>query len=134
MTPFDIISIINEKKSHDRDEVLESYTPWLINHAFSNMMDTTLFAAEMSKFNHLDKDIQFDFYYQGIPKGRRFGKWVKKDTTDEILINMLCERLKCNQVIAKRYLSLLTDKQKQQLLSIEGGDNGRSNNRGGDKT
>ena len=134
MTPFDIISIINEKKAHDRENVLADYNIWLINRALSNMMDTALFSQEMSQYNHLDKDIQFDFYFYGIPKGKRFGKWNKKDTTDELLINSICESLKCNQVIAKRYLSLLNDEQKQQILGNEGGCNGRSNNRSGNNT
>jgi hypothetical protein len=134
MTPFDIVNIIYNKTEHDREEVLGDYNEWLINHALSNNMDTLLFAQEMSQYNHLPKDIQFDFYQFGIPKGKRYGKWHKMEKSDESLINMLCKTYNCNLVVAKRYLSLLDDEQKQQLLSSEGGNNGRTSNRGGNNS
>jgi hypothetical protein len=130
MSPFDIVKILNEKTTHDTEEVLADYNAWIINRAMSSTVDGLIFANEMTKFSHLDKDIQYSFYLYGIPKGKRFGKWNKADTTDLELINTLCKTLVCNQAIAKKYLSLLSDEQKQHILSGEGGNNGRSNNRG----
>lgn len=130
MTPFEIVDVLNTKKQHDRAEILDSYNAWLINHAMSNNQDTMLLAYEISKFSFLPDNMQFDFYFYGIPKGKRYGKWNKAEKTDETLINMLCKTFNCNKVVAKRYLSFMSDEQKQQLLSSEGGNNGRTKNRG----
>jgi len=121
VTPFDIVNIIYNKTEHDREEVLGDYNEWLINHALSNNMDTLLFAQEMSQFNHLPKDIQFDFYQFGIPKGKRFGKWHKAEKTDDALITALCSNFNCNNIAAKQYLKLMNDDQKKLLLQQEGG-------------
>ena len=121
MTPFEIVDIINSKKEYDRDEVVTDYNPWVINHIMSNNMDTVFFAAEMDKFLQLPKGAQFDFYYHGIPKGKRYGKWNKADKSQELLINNLCSILHINQTLAKRYAKLLSDKQKQQIIEYEGG-------------
>jgi hypothetical protein len=121
MTPFDIIKIINEKTLTDKETVISNYDAWIINKGMSNIMGTIMFAHEMSANSHLPKDMQFDFYYYGIPKGKRFGKWNKEDTTNNELINIICMILKVNRTIAKRYLALLSEEEKQKLLVIEGG-------------
>lgn len=121
MTPFDITGIINMKSEHDRDEVIEDYVPWVINRAMSNTFDSMLFAAEMNVYSHLDPDMQFDFYYHGLPKGKRYGKWNKVDATNETLINILSEVMQINKDLAKRYLALFSEDEKKQLLEYEGG-------------
>lgn len=131
ISPFDIIKIINEKSTYDKEDVISSYSAWVVNKALSNMLDTLLFAQEMNHYHHLPKDIQFDFYLKGIPKGKRFGKWHKIDTSEETLINILCKTYSCNQVIAKKYLSLLNEEQRQQLMSGEGGNDGTVDRGGG---
>jgi hypothetical protein len=121
MTPFDIVNTINMKSEHDRDEVVADYVPFVINRALSYTMDSSLFAAEMSMYSHLDYDMQFDFYHNGLPKGKRFGKWSKPDDSNETLINILSEALCINNRLAKRYLTLLSEEEKQNLLEYEGG-------------
>lgn len=121
MTPFDIIKIINEKTPHDKDEVIADYVPFVINRGFSNMMGLIFYAAEISKYQHLDKDIQFDFYMNGIPKGKRFGKWFKTESSDESLINIVCRVLGVNPSLAKSYLAMLSEEQKTEILKMEGG-------------
>lgn len=123
MSPFDIIKVINEKSltEDNKAEIYADYNAWIINHALSNMKDTLFFAAEMAQYPHVAKEIQFQFYYLGIPKGKRFGKWHKEDETEDELINKLCMGLKVNRTVAKRYLALLSEKQKREILSIEGG-------------
>jgi hypothetical protein len=131
MTPFDIVKIINEKLPHDREEVLASYDAWVINKAMSNTIDTSFFAAEMNKYPDLPVNVQFDFYYYGVPKGKRYGSWNKADTTDKEVINNICNLYSVNVNVAKRYLTLLSEEEKEQILSMEGGKyNGRDKNRG----
>ncbi len=121
MGPFDIIKVINEKGDHDKDEVVGSYNAWVINRGLSNMMDTLFFAQEMNKAHFLDKDIQFDFYFHGVPRGKRYGKWYKEDTSQELLINNISNVFCVNKTLAKRYLSLLSENDKQKMLELEGG-------------
>lgn len=90
LSPFDIVSILNEKKRElDEDQIKESYGAWIINHALSNMRDTVLYSNEMNRLHGLDKDMQYAFYYHGIPKRRRYGKWNKvaedKDSIDLVM-------------------------------------------------
>lgn len=120
-SPFDIVNIINNKSAHDRDEVMAMYNAWMINRAFANMPDTVLFADIMNRNSALRADIQFDFYLSGIPKGKRFGTWHKDNSKNDEVINMLCERLDINRSLAKKYISLLSEEEKQQLLQCEGG-------------
>ena len=78
---------INLKTSHVIDEnpdMEREYQPYLINHALSFGMDTLFFAAEMNKYPDLPKKLQYDFYFHGIPKAKRFNKWVKADKFEDI--------------------------------------------------
>ncbi len=121
MTPFDIINIINNKTLTDKVEIVADYEPWIVNRGLSNIMSTVFFSEEMAKNSHLPKDIQFDFYYYGIPKGKRFGKWNKKDSSEKELINIIKQIFCCNEIIAKKNLSLLSDEDRKHLLELEGG-------------
>jgi hypothetical protein len=106
-SPFDIAKHISEKT--DLDFSISEYSPWMINRIFSNTMDTVFFANEMNEYYELDKDIQYSFYYNGIPKAKRFGKWNKKEkNTDlELLAKYFCINIKH----AERYLSILSAEQ-----------------------
>jgi len=79
MTPFDLINSINNKTNIDWDSAVEkSYSPFIINRGLSFNLQTILFANVMNRFPQLDKKMQYDFYFRGIPKGKRFDKWQKK--------------------------------------------------------
>ncbi len=121
MTPFDIVNIVNEKKEFDREELIKCYNPWIINKALANSMDTLLFAEQMNLYYQLSKDAQFDFYFNGIPKGKRFSKWFKENKDEEDIINILMQRFCCNRNLAKKYLALLSEDDKKQMLNMEGG-------------
>lgn len=107
MTPFDILGIIYEKKSHDRDEVLADYNAFVINRGLSFNNDTIFFANEINRHYGLDKDQMFDFYMTAIPKGRRYGKWQKKDINNSD-VEMLRAYYGVNSAVAEQYLSLMT--------------------------
>lgn len=79
MTPFDIINSINNKTSLEWDDVTEkTYAPFIINRGLSFNMQTVMFANVMNRFPQIDKKMQYDFYFYGVPKGKRFDKWQKK--------------------------------------------------------
>ncbi len=122
MSPFDALKAINSK-SPVTDEVKASYNSWIVLHALSNTMDTTLYAAAVYEY-HIPESMQFDFLYHAIPKGKRYGKW-NKLADDDKLINNLCELYSCNRNVAKQYLSFLSDEEKQQIIDLKGSLNGK---------
>lgn len=85
LSPFEIADVINQKKGElIADEV--GYDSYMTNRIFSNTKDTVLYANEMNiRWNNLTKQQQFDFYYNALPKKRRFGKWHKNQDDREIL-------------------------------------------------
>lgn len=79
MGPFDIINSINNKTSLEWDDVTEkTYAPFIINRGLSFNMQTIMFANVMNRFPQMNKKMQYDFYFYGVPKGKRFDKWQKK--------------------------------------------------------
>lgn len=114
MSPFDIINIINEKKICDRSDVVSEYSPFIINRGLSMTMDTVFFANEMNQRAHLDKDQQFDFYLNAVPKGKRWGKWAKADKLEENLSNIM-NYFCINKSVAEQYLKLLSDEKLEEI-------------------
>lgn len=70
-SPFDYVKSINEKGYLGDD--LKGYVPFLTNRAFAMHMDTVLLAEEMNQAHTLGPELQYDFYYHAVRKGRRFG-------------------------------------------------------------
>jgi len=86
LSPFDIANNINEKGDLlDVGEV--GYDSYVVNKVLSNTHDSVLFANEMNSNWNLPRDMQYAFYYYGISKKKRFGKWHKnQDDKDELAI------------------------------------------------
>ena len=126
MTPFDIINTINNKSEHDKTEIVESYSPFVINRGLSMHRDTVLFANEMNRCYSLDKDQQFDFYYNAIPKGKRYGKWAKAEA-EELEITNIMSLFVINRKQAEEYRRLFSSEQIKELNDnmIKGGRHGR---------
>jgi len=78
---------LNMKTEHlldDCPDLEKDYQPYLVNHALSFGSDTLFFANEMNKYPNLPKKLQYDFYWYGIPKGKRFNKWIKKEKFEHL--------------------------------------------------
>ena len=43
-----------------------------------------MFANEMNKHNHLDKDMQYSFYLNSLRKRKRFSHWLRKDKVTDL--------------------------------------------------
>ena len=68
--PFEFVKAINQKTVL---EDLTGYVPFLTNGAFAMHMDTILLAEEMNQAHCLSPELQYDFYYHAVRKGKRFG-------------------------------------------------------------
>ena len=71
-SPFDFVKSANEKNEYLGGD-LAGYVPFLMNRAFAMHPDTVMLAEEMNQYHSLSPHLQYDFYYYGVRKGRRFG-------------------------------------------------------------
>lgn len=107
LTPFDFLNAINLKTNTDVDTT--QYNPFMVNRGLSYFQDTVLWANEMNRRSHLDKDMQYSFLLNTVKKGRRFSKWFKAEADDDI--DTVVEYYKVNRLRAQEILSLLNTEQ-----------------------
>lgn len=126
MSPFEILKIIYEKKAHDREEVIADYDPFVVNKGMSFNRDTVFFANACNQYYSLGKDMQFDFMYNIVPKGKRYGEWVK-NTINNIDVEIVAQYFNINKSVAERYVTLLSEDQINIIKTkmVKGGRHGR---------
>ena len=110
-SPFDYIKQINYKNHYDED--LTGYVPFLTNRAFAMHIDTIMLAEEMNQHNHLDPATQYDFYYYGVRKGKRFGFPKKVENTEEI--ELVQQYFQYSRTKALQALEILTQDELEQI-------------------
>ena len=83
MTPFEFIDSINHEKKYLMDEHAgeKAYDPYIVNLGLSQHIDTLSKAQDMNVSHGLDSKMQYDYLFYSVRKGRRYGKWAKKDKT-----------------------------------------------------
>lgn len=104
--PFDYVKSINHKQHNDD---LTGYNPFLTNKCFAMHLDTILLAEEMNQAHRLPPNLQYEFYYNAVRKGKRFG-FPPKPSKEEQL-SVITEYYKCSEQKAREYLRLLTPEQ-----------------------
>ena len=110
----------------DLSEEIKSYPPYIINRCLSGHLDCVMFANEMNKHHHLDKDMQYSFYLNSLRKKKRFSPWLRKDKIKDL--DYVKRYYGYSNEKAKQALKILT---KEQLNFIKskfdtGGKNERS--------
>ena len=115
MNPFDYVNAICDTKVNlIVDEATEkAYNPFMINRTLSYHYDTVLLANEMNQRAHLDKKLQNDFLINTVRKKRRFAKWSKPLSSDDL--EVVKEYYGYSNEKARQVLSLLNDAQMGQL-------------------
>ena len=108
-SPFDFVKSINYKTGYLED--LVGYNPYLTNACFSMHMDTIMLAEEMNQAHWLDPMLQYDFYYYGVRKGKRFGFPKKVEVEDNVQLVM--DYYQYSHSKALEALEILTDEQLQ---------------------
>ena len=101
----DWLNSINNTKDNlvsDDPNVIKSYPPYIVNRCLSSHIDAILFANEMNKNHHLDKELQYSFYLNSLRKKKRFSPWLRKDKVTDL-------------DIVKQYYSYSNDKAMQAL-------------------
>ena len=83
----DWLNSINQTKVNLMEEdpsVIKEYAPYIINRCLSGHIDCVMFANEMNRYHHLDKDLQYSFYLNSLRKKKRFSPWLRKDKVTDL--------------------------------------------------
>ena len=89
-SPFDYVNAISHTKqdlirNSENPELAEkNYNAYMINKALSYFVDTIPFANEMNSYHTLDSKLQNDYLINIIRPKKRFAKWVKKISSDDL--------------------------------------------------
>lgn len=115
MNPFDYVNSINySKKDIMVDDVTEkAYNGFMVNRSLSYFLDTVLAANEMNINHHIDNRLQYDFFINIIRKRKRFSKWEKKKSDNDV--NVVKEYYGYNDLQAQRVLNILSPEQLEEL-------------------
>lgn len=107
--PFDWLNAINDTKRNLVAEGETGYNPFMVNRGLSYFPDTVMHAAEMTRLPHVDGDMQFTYLLHAVRKRRRFSKWSKQKTSEDLQAVM--DFYHYNSRRAQEALRLLSPKQ-----------------------
>lgn len=124
ISPFEFIKSINEKNYlMVSPEVEKQYNSFMVNRGLSQMLDCVPFTYQMNMLNMLSKRMQYDYYYHGIRKSKRYTKWAKEEKYD--FIEEIVDYYKVNKEIAMDYLERLSEEQVQYIVKLKTSTGGR---------
>lgn len=106
MTPFDWFNQVTQKTGTDVD--LSDWNTFMVNRIASMNKRTVWIADEMNKNTGLTSQQVFDFYYNMMPKGKVYNKYIKSSKGDEVL-DIIQQVYKISAGEARSYVDLLTD-------------------------
>ena len=125
---FDLINKISHSKDvsdvTDKDIDVD-YVPFVVNKTLSYHPDSLIYANEMNQRQHLDKQLQFQFYLNSLRPRKRFAKWVKPVQNEDL--EAVMEYYSYSRVKAETALSVLTQDQIELIKEklIKGGRDGK---------
>lgn len=83
----DWLNSINFNKENlikENPDIVKQYPPFIVNKCLSGHLDAIMFANEMNKNHHLDKDMQYSFLLNSLRKKKRFSPWIRKEKIDDL--------------------------------------------------
>ena len=92
------------------------YPAFIVNKCLSGLADAVLFANEMNCLHWLDNKLQYDFYLHGLPKKKRFAKWMKASKLKDL--DLIKEHFGYSNEKAKVALEILTKEQVEDIRKI----------------
>ena len=118
MNPFDWLNSINYDKKDllAEDPKLESqYNSFMVNRGLSYFSDTIMYSNEMNRLYDADKKMQYHFFLHGLSKKKRFAKWAKAESSDDV--DFLSKTFGYSKQRSKDILSILSTQQLSELKS-----------------
>lgn len=114
----DVISSLNDKKDHlfDSDQMVpKDYVPFIVNKCFSFSEDILL-SNIMNMSSHLTPRMQYDFYFYGLDKKKRYNKWVKKRNINRV--DDIIKYCNCSYKRALEYCDVLSEEQFNKIKEV----------------
>lgn len=107
------------------DAAKNAYMPFIVNRNFSQNPETIFYANEMNLNHELTKRMNYDFYYYGLKKRKRFFKWAKKKNEDMNAIKAIQFHFGYSERKAKQVVSLFSKQDIKKMIDLmdEGGVN-----------
>ena len=115
MNPFDYVNSVN----HTKKDIMETpedetaYNAFIVNRSLSYFSETVGFANAVNQYHHLDNRLQYQFLINTIRKRKRFSKWAKPETHNEV--DVVKEYYGYSNEKAQQALSILSPSQLQKL-------------------
>lgn len=114
-SPFEFVASICDKQYSLTDENTKDYLPFMTNRSFSQHIDCIAHAYTMDMFGaNLPKDMQYDYYYYAISKGKRYGKHAKADKHENV--DVISEIYEVSKVKALEMMQLLSEQEIDELI------------------
>ena len=106
----DYLNAINYTKEPlldtDDESVEKGYTPFVVNRCLSYFIDTVLYANEMNRRPETDKKMQFDYLQRSIRKNKRYSKWLKQESVENL--DIIKQYYGYSDTKAKEVMDILT--------------------------
>ncbi|WZW73129.1 clamp loader of DNA polymerase [Vibrio phage TCU-VP03-AIR1] len=116
LSPFDFLNSLYMKDYIMNDDVKSQYQAFMVNRGMSNGIDTVVHAYIMDQVgSKLPPDMQYDYYYHAVRKGKRYNSWAKE--TKYEAVDMIMEIYQINKQKAIDVLHRLTDDELEQLTT-----------------
>ncbi|CAL9975194.1 clamp loader of DNA polymerase [Vibrio phage D479] len=112
LSPFDWLNSIYNKDHIMTPENEKQYSAFMVNRGLSQNVDTVVHAFYMDQMSKLPLDMQYDYLFHAVRKGRRRGGWAKAPKHD---VDTIMEVFQVNQNQALAISARLTDEQHEQL-------------------
>lgn len=91
----------------DDHTVGKEYSPFVVNRCLSYFPDTILYVNQMNINPSLDKKMQFDYLRLSIRKRKRFSKWLKRESVEDL--DLIKEYFNYSDSKAREALDILTE-------------------------
>jgi NACalpha-BTF3-like transcription factor len=118
----DFLNSINDTKENlmDSDTNCERlYTPYVINRCMSYFSDTILHANQMNQFAGAPNKLQYDYYMNSIRKRKRFSKWLKNESSEDI--ELIKQYYNYSEKKAREALEILGEYGISRIRALYGG-------------
>jgi hypothetical protein len=107
----DYLNAINYTKEPlldtDDESVEKGYTPFVVNRCLSYFIDTVLYANEMNRRPETDKKMQFDYLQKSIRKNKRYSKWLKQESVENL--DLIKQFYGYSDTKAKEVMDIISD-------------------------
>jgi hypothetical protein len=115
-SPFTLVDAVSHTKVDIFEENEEQYVPFIINRALSYHPDSVLYANEMNIRPNIPKRAQFDYYLISLRPRKRFARWSKSSTENDI--ELIKRHYGYSDVKAKEVIRLFSREQLDEIFSL----------------